>query len=228
MQNTKDFEYLLSIENDASLTYREIKQTIYKTTLDKALKHTRYTNRIVRRLINNASKQIRSLFKRYFQKRIQSTQFKSATTIVLRKLNKKDYFNAKTYRSIALLNTLNKILEFIVSKCLRSVVETCDSISNTQIKVCRYRLTNTILQLITKKIHTIQSDTRRKIVSLLNLDRESAFDNITHNRLLHNMRKRRVLKLFFEFVENFLKDRRITITIDNYTTTKRKINVDIS
>jgi len=63
---------------------------------------------------------------------------------------------------------------------------------------------------------------------LLNLNKKSAFNNITHNRLLYNIRKRKVLKLLFEFVEDFLRNRRITITINNYTTTKRNINIDIS
>jgi len=36
-----------------------------------------------------------------------------------------------------------------------------------------------------------------------------------------------VFKLFFEFVKDFLKNKRIIITINNYTTTKRIINIDI-
>jgi len=34
--------------------------------------------------------------------------------------------------------------------------------------------------------------------------------------------------LFFKFVKDFLRNWRITITIDNYTTTKRNININIS
>jgi len=64
-------------------------------------------------------------------KKKQLTQFKSAITIILRKLSKKDYFNIKVYKLIALLNTLNKILKFIILKRLRSVVEICNTISNT-------------------------------------------------------------------------------------------------
>ncbi len=33
---------------------------------------------------------------------------------MMQKLNKKNYFNAKIYKSIVLLNTLSKILKFIV------------------------------------------------------------------------------------------------------------------
>jgi len=63
---------------------------------------------------------------------------------------------------------------------------------------------------------------------LLNLNDKSVFDNVTHNRFLYNIRKRRVSKLLFAFVKNFLKNRHIIIIIDNYTTTKQTINVDIS
>ena len=114
MLNTEDFKYSLSIENDASLMHRKIKRIIYKMMLDKTLKHTEYTNRIMRRLIDDTSEQIRSLFERCLQKKIQSTQFKSAITIMMWKSDKKNYFNAKTYKSIALLNTLSKILKFII------------------------------------------------------------------------------------------------------------------
>ncbi len=47
---------------------------------------------------------------------------------------------------------------------------------------------------------------RRRVVSLLSLNEESAFNNVTHSRLLHDMKKRKVSKLLLEFVKNFLKD----------------------
>ena len=55
MLNTIDFEYSLLIKNNASLTHHKIKRVIYKVTSDKMLKHTKYINRIMRRLINDAS-----------------------------------------------------------------------------------------------------------------------------------------------------------------------------
>jgi len=155
MLNTIDFKYSLSIEDDALLMHHEIKRIIYKATSDKTLKYMRYTNRIMRRLIDDTSEQIHFLFERCLQKRIQSTQFKSAVTIVMQKSDKKNYFNAKTYKSIVLLNTLSKILKFIVFKHLQNVIEVCNSISNTQMKACKHRSTDMTLQLITEKIHTV-------------------------------------------------------------------------
>ncbi len=72
----------------------------------------------MRRLINDTSEQIHSLFERCLQKKIQSTQFKNAVTIVMQKSDKKDYFNTKIYKLIMLLNTLSKVLKFIVFKHL--------------------------------------------------------------------------------------------------------------
>jgi len=127
-----------------------------------------------------------------------------------------------------LLNTLSKILKFIVFKHLWNVVEACNSISNIQMKVCKHRSIDTTLQLIIEKIHTVWSDMRKKVVTLLSLNEKSAFDNVTHSKLLYDMKKRKVSRLLLKFVKNFLKDWCITITIDDYTMMKCSMNVDIS
>ncbi len=49
-----------------------------------------------------------------------------------------------------------------------------------------------------------------------------------HSKLLHDMKKRKVSRLLLEFVKNFLKNQRIMITIDDYTTMKCSVNINIS
>ncbi len=56
MLNIIDFKYLLLIENNVSLMHHEIKKVIYKATFNKTLKHTKYINKIMRKLIDDASK----------------------------------------------------------------------------------------------------------------------------------------------------------------------------
>jgi len=56
MLNTEDFKYSLLIENDALLIHCKIKKVIYKMMFNKTLKHTKYTNRIMRRLIEDTLK----------------------------------------------------------------------------------------------------------------------------------------------------------------------------
>ena len=55
MLNTINFKYSLLIENDILLTHCEIKRVIYKATFDKMSKHTKYINRIMCRLVDDAS-----------------------------------------------------------------------------------------------------------------------------------------------------------------------------
>ena len=95
---------------------------------------------------------------------MQSTHFKRVATILLRKSNNKDYTNSKSYKLIVLLNTLNKTLKSIISERIRYVVETHATLSNIQMKVKKQRFVNTTLQLITKKIHTIYNNSKKKVI----------------------------------------------------------------
>jgi hypothetical protein len=63
---------------------------------------------------------------------------------------------------------------------------------------------------------------------LLNFDVLDAFDNVSHIRLLHNIKKRRISIRILKEVENFLKKRRIILIINDYTIKKRNANVNIS
>jgi len=63
---------------------------------------------------------------------------------------------------------------------------------------------------------------------LLSLNEKSAFNNVAYSKLLHDIKKRRVLRLLLKFVKNFLRNQRIMITINDYTTMKRSVNINIS
>ena len=49
-----------------------------------------------------------------------------------------------------------------------------------------------------------------------------------HSKLLHDMKKRKVSRLLLKFVKNFLRNRCIMITIDDYMTMKCSMNFNIS
>ena len=55
MLNIINFEYSFLIEDDALLMHRKIKRVIYKAISDKTSRHTRYINRIMRRLVDDTS-----------------------------------------------------------------------------------------------------------------------------------------------------------------------------
>ena len=74
---------------------------------------------------------------------------------MLRKSRKKNYIKFSLYKSIALLNMLNKMLKSIMFERIQYVVKTLKTFLNIQISARKQRSVNIILQFITKKIHTI-------------------------------------------------------------------------
>ncbi len=127
-----------------------------------------------------------------------------------------------------LFNMLSKILKFIIFECLQNVVKACNLILNIQMKAYKHKSIDITLQLIIEKIYIVWSNIRRRIVLLLSLNEKGAFNNVMHNRLLHNMKKRRVFRLLLKFVKNFLRNWCIMITIDDYMMMKCSMNIDIS
>ncbi len=61
---------------------------------------------------------------------MQLSYFKKTITIILRKLEKKDYLKLLSFRFIILLNTLNKILKFIILKRLYYIVKVFNTLFN--------------------------------------------------------------------------------------------------
>ena len=57
-------------------------------------------------------------------------QWRRARIVVLRKPNKPDYAIPGAYRPISLLNTLGKVLEVVIAKCLSYYAETYNLLLN--------------------------------------------------------------------------------------------------
>lgn len=220
-EDFSSYDYPQPMKEDGPIIEREIVRAIYKAAPDKAPDVNGVTNRALRHFIEIAATQKRSLFERCYREGIQPAHFKRSITIILRKPGKKDYSEPKSYRPIALLDTLGKTLESIISKRLRYAVEKHGMLSDTQMGARKHRSVNTALQLITEKIHTIWSGNKKRIASLLSLDVSGAFDNVSHIRLLHNMRRRRAPEPILKWVEDFLKDRRTSLTVGSYTQAER-------
>ena len=82
-------------------------------------------------------------------------EFRKTNIIVLRKSKKEDYFEPKSYRSIALLSTLRKTLKIVIARRLNDCVEDNNLLSPEQIEVRRKRSTETVLETIVDAVHTV-------------------------------------------------------------------------
>ena len=66
------------------------------------------------------------------------------------------------------------------------------------------------------------------MTSFFSLNVNKIFDNVSHFRFLHNMKKKKISDKLLKWIENFLKNRSTTLIIKNHTMTKCRISVNIS
>jgi hypothetical protein len=62
---------------------------------------------------------------------VHPNHFKSVCTVMLKKPGKSDYSSPSAYRPIALLNTLGKTLEAVISNRIKYIAETYDLLPDT-------------------------------------------------------------------------------------------------
>ena len=116
MNDIEKFVYFSSTDDDEAVTCREIMKIIYKVNSNKASKINEIINKTLRQLARIIIEQIHFFFDKCIKENIQSSYFKKIFIIMLRKSDKKNYTKSSSYKLIALLNTLNKMLKSIVLK----------------------------------------------------------------------------------------------------------------
>ena len=62
---------------------------------------------------------------------------------------------------------------------------------------------------------------------ILSLDVAGAFNNVLHERLIHNLRTRKIPTKLINWVNSFLKDRQSFLTFDGRTSAMRQVNANI-
>ena len=65
------------------------------------------------------------------------------------------------------------------------------------------------------------------MASLFSLDVSKAFDRVSHARLTHNLRKRRIPESLVRWVTDFLLNYRTEVKINNYILPESAISVGI-
>ena len=123
IKNVKEFDYFSLIDDEASMTRCEIIKVIYKINLNKTFKINEIINKALQQFTRVIIKQICFFFDKYIEKEVQSSHFKKIFIIMLQKSRKKNYAKSSLYTSIALLNTLNKMLKSIVFKRIQYVMK---------------------------------------------------------------------------------------------------------
>jgi hypothetical protein len=174
------------------ITWKEIPEAIRSTSPLKAPGPDGLPNRVLQAIAGIIVGQLTIIFNQSLRIGYCPAHFRSSTTVVLRKPDKDDYTVPKAYRPIALLSKIGKIMDAVLTRRLSYLVEAHHVLPNAHIGGRKLRSTEHALHLIIEKIYKAWNTGRGKVASLLLLDVSGAFDNVSHERLIHNLRTRRV------------------------------------
>ncbi len=169
-----------------------------------------------------------NLFQVCVELNYHSRCFRIAHIIAFKKFNKKDYFDVKTYKLIILLNTLNKILKSIIIRRINNLTKTHDMLFASQMSDRKSRSCETTLKLFIEQIHTVWNMRKDKITTLLNMNVIDVYDHIFKERLLHNLRKKDISNWIIRWINSFMKNKHISLTLNISTMTSRLMKTDTS
>nr|XP_036581842.1 zinc knuckle [Colletotrichum truncatum]KAF6790285.1 zinc knuckle [Colletotrichum truncatum] len=198
------------------ISENEVEEAIKKTAPRKAPGPDGITNRALQIAKPWISPHLARAFNQSLRIGYCPQHFRKSTTIVLRKPGKDNYTVPKAYRPIALLNTVGKIMDAIIAERLSYLAETYNLLPKNHMGGRRQRSTEHALHLIIDKIYEAWNTRQGMAASLLLLDVSGAFDNVSHQRLLHNLRKRRINESIVRWITSFLGNRQTQIHIDGY------------
>ncbi len=210
------------------ISKNEIRQIINKCKFDSVSNSNEISNRILKILIKKLLSLLTSLFRACAEHDYHSLCFREANIITLKKSNKSNYTDFKTYRLIALLNTIDKAFEFIIARRISTFAKIHEMLLATQMRKRRTRICETTLKLFIEQIHTIWNMSRDKMITLLSMNVANAYDHVLRKRLMHNLRKKEISNWIMTWMSSFIKDRHITLIIDDDTTFMSRVNADIS
>ncbi len=159
------------------------------------------------------------------KKGVYFAPWKTFTTIVLRKLGKPRYDTPKAYRLIALLNTMPKVLMSIITEQLTFHSEKLNLLPTHHYGGRPACTTTDAMHMLTYQIKDAWR--KRRVTSVLFLDIEGAFPNAVNERLIHNMKKRRVPTALVKFTKNLLQDRFTMLKFDDFTSERIPIDNSI-
>jgi hypothetical protein len=206
----------------------EIKKTIKRCKSNNASRSNDISNRVLKVLVNKLISHFLNLFRVCVELNYHSLCFRKTHIIALKKSKKKNYTNIKTYKSIVLLNILDKTLKSIIAQRINNLTKTHDLLSINQMSERRNRNCETTLKLLIEQIHTIWNMSKDKMITLLSMNIIEIYDHVLRTRLLHNFRKRRIFTWIIVWTNNFMQNRRIIFAINSDATTMSNINVNIS
>ncbi|KAJ5096493.1 hypothetical protein NUU61_005849 [Penicillium alfredii] len=214
------------------VTATEVQRAIHRPGAFKAAGPDDIPNRILQaaaptdqHTIDPLSPVLANLFNSWLSIGYCPQHFREAKTVALRNPGKDVYSKPKSYRPIALLNTVGRVLEGVLALRLSYLAEEHILLPRNHFGGRKGQETDTALHAV---VETIQDAwKRRKVATALLLDISGAFDSGSHQRLLHNLRKCHIPAIIVDWIASFLSERFTTLVLPEYTKPRARVQTGI-
>jgi hypothetical protein len=217
LNDIEEAVYPTPFEVNTQVQQQEVSNLLKRLPIGKAAGPDAIPNLLLKECRDELSTTLSKLFTACIQHGYHPQPFKHSITVVLRKPQKPDYTKPGAYRPIALLNTLAKTLEALVAKRISKTAEEKGLLPESQMEARPGRSTTSALELITEQVYTVWRTNPKMVASMLCLDISGAFDNVSHERLIHNLKMKAFPPQITLFIQSFLKDRTTCLRIGEYT-----------
>ncbi len=201
------------------ITKKELLQVGKHLQIKKAPGPDQIPNEVIKVIIPEISDHLVHIFNDSLSIGHYPSHFKKSIVVILRKQESaRDYTNPKSYRPISLLNTLGKIMEVVLAARISYMATTHHLLPETHFGGRRGSCVETAIHQLLEKIYAAWNED--KITSLLMMDVSAAYPNISNQRLLHNLRKRKIDVKVVNWVASFLTNRQTIVKTNEHITPK--------
>ncbi len=149
-----------------------------------------------------------------YKNKLHYKPWKYFTTVVLHKPGKPHYDIPKAYRPIVLLNTMWKVLTGILAEQLTYYTKKYQLLPDHHFGGRPGQTSTNAMHLLTYRIKDAWQ--KGKVALVLFLDIKGAFPNAVPEKLIYNLRKRKVPLKIIDFIEEMLANRATRLRFDNY------------
>ena len=140
--------------------------------------------------------------------------FRKARTVVIKKPCKDTYETASSWRPIALLKAIGKVVEKATARRIRDAAEKYGLLPPEQMGARAQRSTGTALELLTGLVQTVWKSDKRNVATLLSLDISGAFDTVVHRKLVEILTRSGFPRWICMWVQSFLTERETTLLVN--------------
>ncbi|GAA5836146.1 hypothetical protein JCM5353_002632 [Sporobolomyces roseus] len=167
---------------------------------------------ILRSLWPDLQHRLSSIFRACLRLGYHPLKWRSYLGIVLRKPQKDNYSLPKSYRLIAILETMSKVLETAVEKQMRWELEKDGKLAKMHFGGRKGRgVEDAVMWLLSKVKDCWQDD---KVVLALSLDAKNAFPSVNKQKLLNILTKLNILTPLLPWLDSFLSDRTCHLVVE--------------